>query len=79
MVDNHFASHQTMFDTTFCGDWASAVWPYDGICRKEAGTCNELVTGNPAVLGMRKVCFFVLKWGRSAVEGQGTLKESAGG
>ena len=25
-IDAHFMNHNMVFDTTFCGDWAGAVW-----------------------------------------------------
>lgn len=28
-IGRHFVNHQIVIDTTFCGDWAGAVWPAD--------------------------------------------------
>lgn len=35
-----------VFDITFCGDWAGAVWPTD-TCASKASTCNAYVQNNP--------------------------------
>lgn len=42
--DSHFDEHQIIFDTTFCGDWAGAVFknvPCGG------GSCADFVNDNP--------------------------------
>ncbi|KAF2256308.1 glycoside hydrolase family 16 protein [Trematosphaeria pertusa] len=46
-IGRHFVNHQIVIDTTFCGDWAGAVWPAD--CKALAGSCNEYVANNPGV------------------------------
>jgi hypothetical protein len=43
--DAHFANHNIVFDTTFCGDWAGAVWGQT--CGAQASTCQAYVAGNP--------------------------------
>jgi hypothetical protein len=45
-IDSHFASHQIVFDTTFCGDWAGAVWA-SGSCASAASSCQGYVGANP--------------------------------
>lgn len=45
-IDSHFKDHQIVFDTTFCGVWAGAVW--GGSCAAKAPTCQEFVAQNPA-------------------------------
>ncbi|WPG99059.1 glycoside hydrolase family 16 protein [Acrodontium crateriforme] len=45
-VDEHFANHNIIFDTTFCGDWAGSVWS-QGSCAHRADTCQEYVANNP--------------------------------
>ncbi|EAW08208.1 glycoside hydrolase family 16 protein [Aspergillus clavatus NRRL 1] len=45
-IDSHFSGLQIVFDTTFCGDWAGAVWG-SGACAAKAGTCNDYVANNP--------------------------------
>ena len=47
-IDSHFASHQIIFDTTFCGDYGNAVWSSDATCSAKASTCNAYVAGNPS-------------------------------
>lgn len=37
-----------MFDDTFCGDWAGAVFPYDATCAPlDAKGCVDYVANNP--------------------------------
>jgi hypothetical protein len=45
-IDKMFAEQQIIIDTTFCGQWAGAVWE-DGSCAKKAKTCEEYVRDNP--------------------------------
>lgn len=47
-IDQHFANHQIVFNTDFCGDWAGKVWDQDDTCRSVAPTCEEYVGQNPA-------------------------------
>ncbi|CAK7245371.1 MAG: hypothetical protein STHCBS139747_006951 [Sporothrix thermara] len=47
-IDQHFAAQQLIFDTTFCGDWAGAVWAQDSTCAPLASTCNAYVQQNAA-------------------------------
>ncbi|KAF2801878.1 putative endo-1,3(4)-beta-glucanase, partial [Mytilinidion resinicola] len=42
-----FKSQQIVFDTTFCGDWAGAVWS-SGSCASKADSCNSFVQNNPS-------------------------------
>ncbi|KAL8767005.1 MAG: hypothetical protein Q9209_006359 [Squamulea sp. 1 TL-2023] len=46
-IDHHFKNNNIVFDTTFCGDWAGAVWAQDGTCSALAGTCQEYVQNHP--------------------------------
>lgn len=46
-IDSHFANHNLVFDTTFCGDWAGAVWAQDQTCSALASTCQDYVGQNP--------------------------------
>ncbi|GAD92526.1 hypothetical protein PVAR5_1119 [Paecilomyces variotii No. 5] len=46
-IDSHFNNLQIVFDTTFCGDWAGAVWSSDSTCSALAGTCQDYVQNNP--------------------------------
>lgn len=46
-IDDHFKNHYIVFDTTFCGDWAGAVWANDPVCSALAPTCEEYVALNP--------------------------------
>ena len=45
MMNDHFKDLRIVFDTTFCGDWAGAVWA-DSSCAPLAPTCQEFVTKN---------------------------------
>jgi hypothetical protein len=45
-IDTHFANHNIIFDTTFCGQWAGEVWS-SGSCAAVADTCNDYVGANP--------------------------------
>ncbi|KAI2629850.1 glycoside hydrolase family 16 protein [Hypoxylon sp. NC1633] len=47
-IPSHFKSHQIIFDTTFCGDWAGKVFSDDPVCAKKAATCQEYVASNPS-------------------------------
>lgn len=42
--DGHFNNHNLIFDTTFCGDWAGAVF---GNCAGNGQSCNDFVRTNP--------------------------------
>ncbi|KAL9594068.1 MAG: hypothetical protein Q9219_007233 [cf. Caloplaca sp. 3 TL-2023] len=46
-IDQHFMNNNIVFDTTFCGDWAGAVWSTDGTCSALAGTCQDFVQNHP--------------------------------
>ncbi|KAI6713263.1 hypothetical protein JHW43_004243 [Diplocarpon mali] len=46
-IDANFKSHQIIFDTTFCGDWAGTVWSADDQCKGKAVTCVDYVAGQP--------------------------------
>jgi hypothetical protein len=46
-IDSHFVSHNIVFDTTFCGDWAGSVWT-EGSCASAADTCDDYVAANPS-------------------------------
>ncbi len=39
---------QQVFDTTFCGDWAGAVWSSSPTCSGLASTCQDYVQNNPS-------------------------------
>jgi hypothetical protein len=46
-IDSFFANNQIVFDTTFCGDWAGAVWS-SGSCANLASSCQDYVGANPS-------------------------------
>lgn len=46
-IDSYFLNHNIIFDTTFCGDWAGAVWS-EGSCASAADTCDNYVAQNPS-------------------------------
>ncbi|KAL4898215.1 putative endo-1,3(4)-beta-glucanase [Aspergillus ambiguus] len=46
-IDAHFRAMQIVFDTTFCGDWAGAVWSTTG-CASKASSCDAYVANNPS-------------------------------
>ncbi|KAK4896775.1 hypothetical protein LTR27_005369 [Elasticomyces elasticus] len=46
-IPDFFSEQQIVFDTTFCGDWAGAVWS-SGSCASKADTCNAFVADNPS-------------------------------
>ncbi|KAH9826274.1 glycoside hydrolase family 16 protein, partial [Teratosphaeria destructans] len=46
-IASNFTDMQIVFDTTFCGDWAGAVWS-SGSCASQASTCNSFVENNPS-------------------------------
>lgn len=46
-IDEHFAGHNIVFDTTFCGAWAGQVWSSDATCSALASTCDAYVAANP--------------------------------
>jgi hypothetical protein len=43
-VASHFNGHQIIFDMTFCGDWAGAVYGQGDGC---SGSCTDFVANNP--------------------------------
>lgn len=47
-VENFFKNQQIVFDMTFCGDWAGAVWGTDSTCSAKASTCQDYVQNNPS-------------------------------
>ena len=47
-ISTHFAQHNMVFDTTFCGDWAGSVFASDPVCGSQAGgNCQTYVASNP--------------------------------
>jgi hypothetical protein len=44
-IDSYFANENIVFDTTFCGDWAGAVWGSSS-CASQ-GSCEGYVGANP--------------------------------
>ncbi|KAI4174133.1 MAG: hypothetical protein LQ348_006428 [Seirophora lacunosa] len=46
-IDEHFKDNHIVFDTTFCGDWAGAVWGQDATCAALAGSCQDYVRDHP--------------------------------
>lgn len=46
-IGAHFREHRIVFDTTFCGDWAGAVFNNDPICAAKAPSCQAFVAENP--------------------------------
>ncbi|TGO82860.1 hypothetical protein BPOR_0744g00060 [Botrytis porri] len=50
-IDTHFKENRLIFDTTFCGDWGSAVWSSDATCGSKAATCVDYVAGKPEAFG----------------------------
>lgn len=46
-IDSHFSNENIVFDTTFCGDWAGAVFS-SGSCASKAASCQAYVSGFPA-------------------------------
>ena len=47
-LDQHFTDLNIVFDTTFCGQWAGAVWNSSSTCSALADTCEDYVTSQPA-------------------------------
>lgn len=47
-IDNHFQRNNIIFDTTFCGDWAGALWGQEATCSSKAASCQDYVRENPA-------------------------------
>lgn len=45
--DTYFQNNNIIFDTTFCGTWAGAVWDSQGSCGSLADTCQDYVANNP--------------------------------
>jgi len=45
-IDSFFANENIVFDTTFCGTWAGAVWS-SGSCASLASTCEDYVAAYP--------------------------------
>lgn len=46
-IPQYFNSQQIVFDLTFCGQWAGAVWGSSS-CSSLASTCNAYVQNNPS-------------------------------
>ena len=47
-INSKINSQQIVFDLTFCGDWAGAVWSTDSTCSAKASSCNDYVQNNPS-------------------------------
>jgi len=47
-IDKSIKNQQIVFDTTFCGEWAGAVWSSDPVCSSKASTCEAFVQNNPS-------------------------------
>jgi hypothetical protein len=49
-INEHFASHSIIFDTTFCGDYGNSDWNQPGASCMAAnpGTCTNYVANNPS-------------------------------
>ena len=47
-IDDSIKNQQIVFDTTFCGQWAGAVWSSDATCSQKASTCQAYVQNNPS-------------------------------
>lgn len=45
-IEKMFSAQKIIIDTTFCGQWAGAIWE-DGSCASKAKTCEEYVRDNP--------------------------------
>ncbi|KAK2069001.1 hypothetical protein P8C59_003611 [Phyllachora maydis] len=45
---SHFRTHNIIFDTTFCGDWAEPNFQADPACNMLAPTCQAYVADNAA-------------------------------
>jgi hypothetical protein len=45
-IDNSFANQNIVFDTTFCGSWASGAFVPGGQCQN-LGSCTSYVAANP--------------------------------
>jgi hypothetical protein len=43
-----FKNHNIVFDNTFCGEWAGAVWGNDNTCKAKAGSCQDYVANHGA-------------------------------
>lgn len=48
-IGSHFANHNLVFDTTFCGDWAGKVWASEPACAALAAKCEDFVGTRPEV------------------------------
>ncbi|KAK3898934.1 glycoside hydrolase [Staphylotrichum tortipilum] len=46
-ISSHFARHNIVFNTAFCGDWAGRVWRTDKACAALAPRCEDFVGGTP--------------------------------
>ncbi|BCS19055.1 glycoside hydrolase family 16 protein [Aspergillus puulaauensis] len=47
-IESHFGDMQIIFDITFCGDWAGAVWGSGTCSANNGGSCEDFVSNNPA-------------------------------
>ncbi|KAK4128207.1 glycoside hydrolase family 16 protein [Parathielavia appendiculata] len=43
----HFANHNLVLNTAFCGDWAGRVWAADQTCAALAARCEDFVGAHP--------------------------------
>ncbi|PGH16028.1 hypothetical protein AJ79_02008 [Helicocarpus griseus UAMH5409] len=46
-LDKYYKEQKIIFNTAFCGGWASGTWNSDKICTAKASTCEEYVQNNP--------------------------------
>ncbi|KAF1960350.1 hypothetical protein CC80DRAFT_513935 [Byssothecium circinans] len=47
-LGKHFIDQRFVIDTTFCGDWAGALWGSHPTCSKLAPSCADYVANNPS-------------------------------
>ncbi len=74
-ISTHFASHNLVFDTTFCGDWAGKVWASDAKCAALAPKCEGYVGKNPGVFSD---AYWVVKDVKVYQVGAGGQRRSSG-
>ncbi|KAL1898334.1 hypothetical protein Cpir12675_001959 [Ceratocystis pirilliformis] len=46
-INSHFQEHRVIFNTDFCGDWASSLWQFDARLTALSKKCEDFVGAHP--------------------------------
>jgi hypothetical protein len=69
-MSSHFANHNVVFNTDFCGDWAGRVWSSDETCSALAAKCEDFVGAHPEAFSQAYWLVNQVRVYQAGVEGQ---------